>query len=48
MTPAERTKVRQLHLKTKELNNGIKNGDSKNKFYVVRGQPKWDREIVKK
>ena len=45
MTPEERSKERQLHLKTKELNNEIQSDDSKNGFYVVRG-PIWDRKIV--
>ena len=45
MTPEERLKERQLHLKTKELNNEIQSDDSKNGFYVVRG-PIWDRKIV--
>ena len=46
MTPEERLKDRQLHLKTKELNSEIQNDDSKNGFYMVRG-PIWDRKIVK-
>ena len=46
MTPEERLKERQLHLKTKELNNEIQSDDPKNEFYVVRGC-KWDRNIVK-
>ena len=46
MKPEERSKERQLHLKTKELNNEIQNDDSKNIFYVVRGLI-WDRKIVK-
>ena len=46
MTPEERLKERQLHLKTKELNNEIQNDNSKNGFYVVGG-PTWDRKIVK-
>ena len=41
MKPEERLKERQLHLKTKELNNEIQNDDLKNRFYVVRG-PIWD------
>ena len=45
MTPEERLKERQLHLKTKELNNEIQSDDSKNGFDVVRG-PIWDRKIV--
>ena len=45
MTPEDRLKERQLHLKTKELNNEIQSDDSKNGFYVVRG-PIWDRKIV--
>ena len=46
MTPEERLKERQLHLKTKELNNEIQSDDPKNEFYVVTGC-KWDRNIVK-
>ena len=37
MTPEERSKERQLHLKTKELNNEIQSDDTKNGFHVVRG-----------
>ena len=37
MTPEERSKERQLHLRTKELNNEIQSDDSKNGFHVVRG-----------
>ena len=32
MTPEERSKERQLHLKTKKLNNEIQSDDSKNSF----------------
>ena len=45
MIPEERLKERQLHLKTKKLNNQIQSDDSKNRFYVLRG-PIWDRKIV--
>ena len=34
MTPGERLKERQLHLKTKLITE-IQNDDSKNRFYVV-------------
>ena len=37
MTPEDRLKERQLHLKTKELNNEIQSDDTKNGFHVVRG-----------
>ena len=47
MTPEERSKERQLHQKTKKLNNEIQSDDSKNRFYVLRGSI-WDRKIVKR
>ena len=46
MIPEQRSKQRQLHLKTKELNNEIQNVDSKNGFYVVKGLI-LNRKIVK-
>ena len=51
MTPEERSKERQLHLKTKELNNKIQSDDSQNGFCSERthmGQKNSESDKTKK
>lgn len=51
MTPEERSKKKQLHFKTEELNNGILNDASKNSFCGERnhmGQKNREREKTTK